>query len=206
MENMDDLMLFLAGLFPQAPVDTRSMIGVGPGASGHLVLPSSYRMPPMQTMCVTILTYQHAIDYDGEQVSIGKRPHRLTDDFLAKERIPQINMPPITALHIQSGGELPPWLLPDDLHPQTKGFIVQRLFAPMPHSLPLRSPVLVDIAYVTLEELTYEYWQSLTNGFLLLVARQNAKTIRGQYIRLISVYKKPIKNFSFRPLSKLGPQ
>ena len=103
-------------------------------------------------------------------------------------------MPPFTPLHYDSGGELPPWLLPEELPPPAKDFIKQRLFAPMPYSLPIRSPVLVDIAHVTLEELTYEYWESLINGFLLLVARQYGKFIRGQDIGLISEYKKRINN------------
>ncbi len=120
----------------------------------------------MQTMCVTILTYQHTIEYVREQVIIGKGPHLLTDDFLAKERLPQINMPQITLQHMQSGGELPSWLLHTDLPPPTKDFILQKLFQPMPYSLPLPSPVIVDIAPVTLDELTYDYWQSLINGFL----------------------------------------
>ncbi len=114
-------------------------------------------------------------------------------------------MPPFTAQHIESGGELPPWLLPAELPPHTKDLIKQRLFAPMPYSLPIRSPVLIDITHVTLEELTYEYWESVINGFLLLVTRQYGKTIRGQDIGLISVYKKPINYFFVMTLDQAAP-
>ncbi len=79
----------------------------------------------------------------------------------------------------------------------TKDHMANKLLNPMPLRLPVRSPVIVDVANVPLDQVTYEHWQSSIEGFLLLVANQYGHHLRGKDIGLISVYKKPIKKLLY---------
>ncbi len=145
-------------------------------------------------MILTVAAYQHSIRFGAGFLVIGRRPRLLTHDFLARERFPAINMPAIRYEHVVAN-HIPEWTLPTSLMQVTKGHVAAKLLNPMPAQLPVRSPVLVDIASVPLDQVTYEHWKSSIEGFVFLVTKQYGHNLRGKDIGLISVYKKPIKNF-----------
>ncbi len=90
--------------------------------------------------------------------------------------------------------QIPDWTLPTSLMQVSKDLVMPKLLDPMPAQLPVRSPVLVDVANIPLDQVTYEHWQSSIEGFLLLVTKQHGHNVRGKDIGLMSVYKKPIKS------------